>query len=83
TRTAARTAVGASPRASLAMLKLSRARALMEGRSFVLPDDLKWCAFEVLIHRVLLKPEVWAAETRVADVVQQAIDAVPVPKTEA
>lgn len=39
-----------------------RAKALMEGRRHVLPDDAKWCAFEVLVHRVLLKPDVWAAE---------------------
>jgi MoxR-like ATPase len=83
TRAAPRVAVGASPRASLALLKLARAKAVMEGRGFALPDDVKWCAFEALVHRVLLKPEVWAAETLVADVVRQAIDSVPVPKAEA
>jgi MoxR-like ATPase len=64
-------------------VKLARARALLEGRSFVLPDDVKSCAFEALVHRVILKPEVWAAETLVADVVRQSIDSVPVPKAEA
>ncbi len=83
TREAPRVAVGASPRASLALVKLARARAIQDGRSYVLPDDVKDCAFEALIHRVILKPEVWAAETLVADVVRQAIDAVPVPKAEA
>ncbi len=83
TREAPRVAVGASPRASLALVKLARARALLEGRSFVLPDDVKSCAFEALVHRVILKPEVWAAETLVADVVRQSIDSVPVPKAEA
>ena len=83
TREAPQVAVGASPRASLALLKLGRARAVMEGRGYAIPDDLKWCAFEALIHRVILKPEVWAAETLVADVVRRAIDSVPVPKTEA
>jgi MoxR-like ATPase len=80
TREAPRVAVGASPRASLSLLKLARARALMEGRSFALPDDVKWCAFEALVHRVILKPEVWAADTLVSDVVRQAIEAVPVPR---
>ena len=83
TRESRRAAVGASPRASLALLKLSRARALMEGRSFVLPDDVKWCAFEALVHRVVLKPEVWANETRVGEVVEDALASVPVPKVEA
>lgn len=82
TREAARVAVGASPRASLAMLKLARARAVMDGRAFILPDDIKWYAFEVLVHRVLLKPDAWAAEAHAADVVRAAIDAVPVPKAE-
>jgi MoxR-like ATPase len=83
TRVSSRVAVGASPRASLALLKLGRAKALMEGRTYVLPDDVKWCAFEALVHRVLLKPDVWAAETRVADVVKEVLRVVPVPKTEA
>jgi MoxR-like ATPase len=83
TRGAARVSVGASPRASLALLKLSRARAVMDGRGFVIPDDVKWCAFEVLIHRVILKPEFWAAETLVSDVVAQVIEGVAIPKTEA
>jgi MoxR-like ATPase len=83
TRTSHHVLVGASPRASLALLKLARARALMEGRSYVVPDDVKWCAFEVLIHRIVLKPNVWAAETPVAEIVKQAIASVPVPKAEA
>ena len=82
TRTSSRVAVGASPRASLALLKLARAKALMEGRGYVVPDDVKWCAFEALVHRVVLKPDVWAAETRAAEVVADILRTVPVPKTE-
>jgi MoxR-like ATPase len=82
TRNSSRVAVGASPRASLALLKLARAKAVMEGRVFVIPDDVKWCAFEALVHRILLKPDVWAAETLVSDVVNAAIESVPVPKVE-
>jgi MoxR-like ATPase len=83
TRSSGRVAVGASPRASLALMKLARARALMDGRSYAIPDDMKWCAAEVLAHRVLLKPDVWAAETLVDEVVASAIASVPVPKAEA
>jgi MoxR-like ATPase len=50
-------AVGASPRASLSLLKLSRARAAMEGRDYVIPDDVKFTVREVLIHRLLPKPD--------------------------
>jgi MoxR-like ATPase len=82
TRASARVAVGASPRATLALLKLARVRALMEGRSFAIPDDVKRCAFEVLIHRVILRPDAWAVDELVAEVVRSAIDSVRVPKTE-
>lgn len=82
TREAARVAVGASPRASLAMLKLARSFALMDGRDFIVPDDIKGCAFDVLIHRVLLKPDAWASDTHASDVVRSAVDSVPVPKAE-
>ncbi|OHD17620.1 MAG: hypothetical protein A2087_07400 [Spirochaetes bacterium GWD1_61_31] len=80
TREAGRVAVGASPRASLGLLKLARARAVMEGRGFVIPDDIKWCAFEALVHRIVLRPEAWAANTHSADVVSEVIGAVPVPR---
>ncbi len=80
TRNPERVAVGASPRATLALLKLARVRALAEGRTFVIPDDVKWCSYETLIHRLVLKPDVWASDTLTADVVRTAIDSVPVPK---
>jgi MoxR-like ATPase len=83
TRRSPRLAVGASPRASLALLKLARAKALLDGRSYVLPDDVKWCAFEVLVHRVVLKPDVWAAQVRASEVVADILRNVPVPKAEA
>jgi len=82
TRSSDRVAVGASPRATLALLKLARVRALMEGRSFAVPDDVKYCAFEVLIHRVILRPDAWAIDALVPEVVRSAIDSVRVPKTE-
>lgn len=75
-------AVGASPRASLSLLKLSRARAAMEGRNYVIPDDVKFVAKEVLIHRLLLKPDQWAIGQSVKSIVENIILRVPVPKVE-
>ncbi len=74
--------VGASPRASLALLKLSRARAAMEGRDYVIPDDVKFLAREVLIHRVLLRPDEWAIGMTAQNVVERIMGKVPVPKVE-
>src|SRR5206468_239134 len=51
--------VGASPRGSLALLKVSRARAAMAGRDFVTPDDVKTVAGPALAHRLILKPDPW------------------------
>ena len=80
TRTDSHISVGASPRASLALLKLSRARATIEGRDFVIPDDVKFIVREVFIHRLLLKPDMWAMGTAVKEVVETIIRSVPVPK---
>jgi MoxR-like ATPase len=80
TRGDVRAEVGASPRGSLALLKLSRARALLEGRDFVLPDDVKSLAIPALAHRVIVKPEPWIRGVRGGDVVRVAVDHVPVPK---
>lgn len=75
-------ALGASPRASLSLLKLSRARAAMEGRNYVIPDDVKFMAREVLIHRLLLKPDQWAIGQSVKNILENIISRVPVPKAE-
>ncbi len=80
TRVDNRVDVGASPRGSLALLKLGRARALLEGRDFVLPDDVKGLAVPALAHRILVKPEPWIRGVRGTHVVQTAVDRVPVPK---
>lgn len=81
-RTESHVAVGASPRASLALLKLSRARAAMEGRDYVIPDDVKFLAREVLIHRVMLRPEEWAIGINVRSLVDRIVGNVPVPRVE-
>jgi len=82
TRIASHVAVGASPRASLALLKLSRARAAMEGRDYVIPDDVKFVVREVFIHRLMLKPDMWATELSVQNVVEAIVRNVPVPRVD-
>jgi MoxR-like ATPase len=74
--------VGASPRGSLALLKLGRACAAFQGRDFVVPDDLKRVAVPALAHRITLKPELWVQRVDPADVVRECLDSVPTPATE-
>ena len=80
TRTDPRAEIGSSPRGSLALQKLSRARALLEGRDFVLPDDVKALAIPALAHRVLVKPEPWVRGVRGTDIVRTALERTAVPK---
>ncbi|MCB9110861.1 MAG: MoxR family ATPase [Anaerolineales bacterium] len=79
TRVDRRVAVGASPRASLAFLKLSRAYAALDGRDFVIPDDIKRFAFAVLGHRLLLQPEHWMSQRVRGDIVNEVLSKVAVP----
>ncbi|MGH7610519.1 MAG: AAA family ATPase [Candidatus Dormibacteria bacterium] len=71
--------VGASPRGSLALLKLSRARAALSGRDFVTPDDVKSVARPALSHRITLRPELWVQRVRSEDVVRECLGTVPTP----
>lgn len=71
--------VGASPRGSLALLKLSRSRAVLAGRDYVTPDDIRDIAVPALAHRVVLSSEAWARRVSPEDIVRRAIDRVPVP----
>jgi MoxR-like ATPase len=80
TRADPRVEVGASPRGSLALLKLGRARALLNGRDYTVPDDLKGVAVPALAHRLTIKPEPWIRGVRGGQVVREALDRVPVPK---
>ncbi len=73
-------ALGASPRGTLALLKLSRARAALAGRDFVLPDDVKAVAVPALAHRLILSPELWTREVRPEDIVAEVLAETPVPK---
>jgi MoxR-like ATPase len=79
TRSDKRVAVGASPRGSLALMNLSRAWAGMQGREFVLPDDVKQLAEPALAHRILLQPEHWMERDAAADVLATALASTPVP----
>jgi MoxR-like ATPase len=82
TRTSQSTAVGASPRGSLALLKLARCKAALAARDFVLPDDVKTVAVPALAHRIVLLPELWVQRVTAADVVSQVLAAVPTPAPE-
>ncbi|WP_322978677.1 MoxR family ATPase [Pseudomonas sp. C11] len=80
TRTWPGLAMGAGPRASIALVRGARARALLRGGDFVLPDDIKGCALAVLRHRVRLAPELDIEGLSVDQVLQQLLDQVPAPR---
>jgi MoxR-like ATPase len=79
TRQDRRVAVGASPRGGLAFLKLSRANAALEGREYVIPDDVKRFAVPVLSHRLILQPEYWMSQTVGLEVIHDVLEKTPVP----
>jgi MoxR-like ATPase len=83
TRDAPGVQVGASPRGSLALLKLSRGRAALKGRDFVTPEDVKAVAVPALAHRLSLRPELWVQRLRPEDLVVELLGRVPTPKAEA
>jgi len=83
TRSDPRVALGASPRGTLALFKLARAAAAIARRDFVLPDDVKAMAVPALAHRLILKPELWAARISPAQVVETLLAQVPAPGSEA
>lgn len=74
--------VGASPRGALAVMKLSRGRALLEGRDFVTPEDVKAVGGVALAHRLTLRPELWVRRVRDSDVVEGILDQVPAPRAQ-
>ena len=82
TRTASGVQVGASPRGSLALLKLSRCRAALDARDYATPDDVKSVAVPALSHRLSLRPELWVQRLRPDDIVLELLDRVPTPKAE-
>jgi MoxR-like ATPase len=82
TREARGSAVGASPRGSLALLKLSRCRAALAGRDYVLPDDVKAIGVPALAHRLVLRPELWVQRVSSEDVVREVLASVPTPRAD-
>ena len=79
TRESAQVQVGSSPRGTLALLKLARARAGLGGRDFVTPDDVKQIAVPALGHRIMLRPELWIQHVNADDVVRDCLDSCAVP----
>jgi MoxR-like ATPase len=79
TRNSTQLSLGASPRGSLALMKLARARAALHGRDFVKPDDVKQVAVPALAHRLTLSPELWVQRTDPAEIVASILSGVPAP----
>ncbi|MCH9641124.1 MAG: MoxR family ATPase [Actinomycetia bacterium] len=74
-------AVGASPRAELDLVQLARARAMLLGRDYVIPEDVKALAVPTMAHRISLRPEMWVRRVQGADVVDELLRRLPVPRT--
>jgi MoxR-like ATPase len=79
TRQDTRVVVGSSPRGSLALLKLARALAAIEGRTYLLPDDVKHFAMPALSHRLILEPDLWTRRNAAEGIVQGLVGTVAVP----
>ena len=79
TRENRRVQVGSSPRGSLALYTLARARAVLQGRDFVTPEDVKDVAVPALAHRLTLRPEVWVQRVSTEEIVREVLDTIPTP----
>jgi MoxR-like ATPase len=73
--------VGGSPRASLALLQLARAQAMLDRRDYVIPEDVKALAVPVLSHRLSLRPEMWVRRIQAEDIVARLVNQVAAPRT--
>ena len=71
--------VGVSPRGSQALLLVARALAVLDGRDFVLPEDVKDCAIPALAHRLTLRAETWSVGTTGVEVITDLLGTVPGP----
>jgi len=80
TRTQRQIEIGASPRGSLAIFKLSRARAVFHARDYVIPDDVKEVAGSALAHRLIMKAESWVKGTNPNQVLEDLLKTIPVPR---
>jgi MoxR-like ATPase len=81
TRAATQVQVGASPRGGLALVQLARARAVLSGRDYVIPEDVKAVAVPALAHRISLRPELWVRRVSADEVVAGLLSATPTPRT--
>lgn len=79
TRSHPKVAVGSSPRGSLALFKVTRAWAAIQGRTFVTPDDVKHFARAALAHRLILHPSLWGSRTTEDEIIAEILETVPVP----
>jgi MoxR-like ATPase len=73
-------AVGASPRAEIDLVQLARARALLLGRDYVIPEDIKALATPAVAHRITLRPEMWVRKIQGSDIVEELLRRLPVPR---
>ena len=80
TRSHAMLSLGVSPRGTLALMDMSRARAYVAGRAYVLPEDVKSVAGAVLAHRVLLNGKARMAHVTEEDVIEEIVGRIPAPK---
>ncbi|MFQ6229985.1 AAA family ATPase [Nocardia sp. NPDC002869] len=80
TRAHAQVEVGASPRSELDLVQMARARALLNGRDFVVPEDVKALAIPAIAHRITLRPEMWVRRIRGEDVISELLRRLPVPR---
>ena len=75
--------VGASPRGTLAVIQLARGHAVLDGREYVTPEDIKAVAVPALAHRLVLRPEMWVRQVTGQDVAAEVLATVPVPRSSA
>jgi MoxR-like ATPase len=80
TRSHAQVTVGASPRGTLALIQLARGAALLAGRDFVTPEDVKAVAVPALAHRLVLRPEMWVRKVTGEDIIAEILASQPVPR---
>ncbi|HTY46618.1 MAG TPA: MoxR family ATPase [Methanomassiliicoccales archaeon] len=82
TRTHPQVEVGASPRGSLALMRLGAAHAALVGRDYLLPDDVKEIVVPALAHRLILAPDPWIRGVRPSSIIEDVLRSVPVPKVD-
>jgi MoxR-like ATPase len=73
--------VGASPRGTLAVVQLARGHAVLDGRDYVTPEDVKAVAVPALAHRLVLRPEMWVRQVTGDDIAAEVLARVPVPRS--